>query len=196
MKGRVLLIDDERDTRELLGKALERAGYECVLAADAPSAIEQVKTQESLDVVVTDIVLGLDDRSGLKLVNELRHIGVRAPIVVITAYADVDKVKYALNEGANYLIEKPFRSHELLDAIDRVHFGGRSTAHIDGLFERARLTEKERIVARHLITGRSSNEIAALEHNSPKTIRQHVSQIYAKFEVKSRAEFFRVVYAR
>lgn len=63
------------------------------------------------------------------------------------------------------------------------------------LFERARLTEKERAVARHPLAGRSSPEIAALERNSPKTIRQHVSQIYAKCGVGSRAQFFRLVYA-
>lgn len=41
-----------------------------------------------------------------------------------------------------------------------------------------------------------SNEIAALERNSPKTIRQHVSQIYAKCDVSTRADFFRLVYAQ
>jgi DNA-binding CsgD family transcriptional regulator len=50
-------------------------------------------------------------------------------------------------------------------------------------------------VARLLLTGLSSNEIADAEHNSPRTIRQHVSQIYAKCGVSSRAEFFRLVYS-
>ena len=61
---------------------------------------------------------------------------------------------------------------------------------------RAALTDKERTVARHLLNGLSSTEIAEIEHNSPKTIRQHVSQIYAKCGVGSRGEFFRWVYVR
>jgi DNA-binding CsgD family transcriptional regulator len=51
-------------------------------------------------------------------------------------------------------------------------------------------------VARHLLRGLSSSEIAALENNSPKTIRQHVSQIYAKCGVGTRAEFFRLAYVK
>ena len=58
------------------------------------------------------------------------------------------------------------------------------------------LTDKERTVARHLLNGLSSTEIAVVEKNSPKTIRQHVSQIYAKCGVSSRAEFFRWAYVK
>lgn len=62
------------------------------------------------------------------------------------------------------------------------------------VFARAGLTAKERTVARLLLEGKSSPEIAELENNSPKTIRQHISSIYGKFAVSSRAEFFRMVY--
>ena len=58
------------------------------------------------------------------------------------------------------------------------------------------VTAKERTVALLLLDGLSSGEIAERETNSPKTIRQHVSQIYAKCGVGSRAEFFRLAYAR
>ena len=51
-----------------------------------------------------------------------------------------------------------------------------------------------RVVARHLLEGRTSSEIADLENDSPKTIRQHVSQIYAKCGVSSRAELFRLIF--
>ena len=60
------------------------------------------------DVVVTDIVLGDDDRGGLRVLRDFRATGSRAPVVVITAYADLSKAKAALNEGAAYLLEKPF----------------------------------------------------------------------------------------
>ena len=50
-------------------------------------------------------------------------------------------------------------------------------------------------VARYLLDGLSSTEIAEVELNSAKTIRQHVSRIYAKFGVSNRADFFRLVYS-
>ncbi|HEY1693273.1 MAG TPA: response regulator [Polyangiaceae bacterium] len=197
MKGTVLLVEDEHDTRELLAKALERAGWRCLVADDGPSALDCARDAGGLDVVVTDVVLGSDDRGGLGLLKELRARGVRAPVVVITAYADVEKVKYALNEGAAHLLEKPFRAPDLLQAIDRVRTGGADARHaVEQILARANLTAKERTVALHLLDGLSSSEIAAIENNSAKTIRQHVSQIYAKCGVGSRAEFFRLVYAR
>jgi DNA-binding NarL/FixJ family response regulator len=196
VKGTVLLVEDEYDTREMLGRAFDRAGYRCILAADANDALAKIAQPDQLDVVVADVALGGDERGGLRLLTELRARDVRAPVVIITAYADVEKVKFALNEGAAYLLEKPFRAAALLEAIERTRGQGRVQDAVEAVLSRAKLTEKELTVARHLLDGLSSSEIAEIEHNSPKTIRQHVSQIYAKCGVSSRAEFFRLVYAR
>jgi DNA-binding NarL/FixJ family response regulator len=197
VKGTILLVDDEYDTREMLARALERADYACVAASGAREALDRASSAGFVDVVVTDVVLGSEDRAGLRLMADLRAAGVRAPIVVITAHADVEMVKIALNQGAAHLLEKPFRAHELIEAIERARAPGTQVGHgIDRVLALAHLTEKERAVARHLLDGLSSSEIAELECNSPKTIRQHVSQIYAKCGVSSRAEFFRLVYSR
>jgi FixJ family two-component response regulator len=202
VKGTVLLVEDERDTRELLSKAIERADWRCLSAATPTEALARLE-DGFVDVVVTDVVLGAEDRAGLGLMMDLRRAGVDAPVVVITAYADVEKVKIALNQGADHLLEKPFRARELLEAIERAHAARgpqgnrRDVRHaIEQVLSRASLTAKERTVALRLLDGLSSSEIADLEHNSAKTIRQHVSQIYAKCGVGSRAEFFRLVYAR
>ncbi|HWA72552.1 MAG TPA: response regulator [Polyangiaceae bacterium] len=194
MNATVLLVEDERDTRELLSRALSRAGYECLPAATAREALS-LASARAIDVVVSDVVLGTDERGGLALMNELRAVGVHAPVVIITAYADVEKVKIALNQGAAQLLEKPFRAPELIQAIERVQATGANVRHaIERVLSRANLTEKECAVARQLLEGLSSSEIAEAERNSPRTIRQHVSQIYAKCGVRSRAEFFRLVY--
>jgi len=196
-KGTVLLVEDERDTRELLAGAVTRAGYRCVTADSVAEALERAATAGFIDVVVTDVALGPDDRGGLRLMSELKAAGVLAPVIVITAYADVEKVKIALNEGAAHLLEKPFRAPALLEVIDRARAQGGDVRHmVEQVLTRANLTDKERVVALHLLDGLSSGEIAELERNSPKTIRQHVSTIYAKCGVGSRAEFFRLVYAR
>lgn len=192
----VLLVDDERDTRDLLARALERAGYRALAAESGEEALAVARRAGRIDVVVTDIVIGTDDRRGLRLLRELPAAGVTAPVIVITAYADVDKVKTALNDGAAHLLEKPFGAAELRAVIERVLDGAGGRQHIEAIFDEARLTEKERTVARHLLEGLSSSEIATLEKNSPKTIRQHVSQIYVKCGVSTRAEFFRLAYER
>jgi DNA-binding NarL/FixJ family response regulator len=194
VKGTILLVEDEDDTRDMLAKALVRAGYSALAASTAEEGL--VLAGGAIpDVIVTDIVLGSDGRGGLRLLAELRARGLRTPVVVITAYADVEKVKKALNEGAARLIEKPFSASELLTAIESVKSDRNPENLAEQLFERVRLTEKERDVARQLIQGLSSNEIAERAGNSAKTIRQHVTQIYAKCGVDNRAGFFRRVYS-
>jgi two-component system, NarL family, response regulator LiaR len=193
----ILLVEDEFDTLELLGRALQRAGYTALLAANATAALSAARAASSIDVVVTDVVLGSDTLGGLELMTALRRDGVRAPVVVITAYADVEKLKIALNEGAAYFLEKPFRAPKLLEVIERVLKDAVPFDHaVQEILARAQLTDKELTVARLLLLGLSSNEIAVRENNSPKTIRQHVTQIYAKCGVASRAQFFRLAYLR
>jgi len=194
----ILLVEDEFDTRELLGRALERAGYSALAAGNASEALSAADANpNAIDLVVTDVVLGTDSLGGLALMTELRRTGLRAPVVIITAYADVEKLKIALNEGAAHFLEKPFRAPKLLEVIDRVLKNAVPFDHaVEEILSRAQLTDKELRVARLLLDGLSSNEIAARESNSPKTIRQHVTQIYAKCGVASRAQFFRLVYLR
>ncbi len=116
----VLLVEDEFDTLELLGRALERAGYAAIMATDAAGALSAATGKRSIDVVVTDVVLGDDSVGGLELMTALRRAGVRAPVVIITAFADVEKLKFALNEGAAHFLEKPFRAPKLLEVVERV----------------------------------------------------------------------------
>ncbi len=196
-KRRLLLVEDEFDTRELLGRALERAGYECIATGSVVDALRAFDDSEAIDLVITDIVLGSEGHGGLELMTELGRRGSRAPVIIITAFADVEKLKFALNEGAAHFLEKPFRAPKLLEVVERVLHGRVPPNHaIEEIMARALLTDKERTVARLLLEGLSSNEIAERESNSPKTIRQHVTQIYAKCGVASRAQFFRLAYLR
>ncbi|HEY0467339.1 MAG TPA: response regulator, partial [Polyangiaceae bacterium] len=75
----ILLVEDEFDTRELLGRALERAGYTALIAGTAAEALRAASSASSIDLVVTDVVLGADSLGGLELMTALRREGVRAP---------------------------------------------------------------------------------------------------------------------
>ena len=194
MSRGILLVEDDADARAALARALERAGYACTAVASYAEAIAVVPPG-ILVACVVDIVLGDDDSAGLRLIPHLRSLVGRPPVIVITAFADVEKVKSALNAGAAYLLEKPFRAADLLDVVARFATDpGEFRTYIDAALARARLTEKETSVARLLLKGLTSQEIARVESNSEKTIRQHVSQIYAKAGVSTRAEFFHYVF--
>jgi DNA-binding NarL/FixJ family response regulator len=190
----LLLVEDERDSRESLTRALTRAGYLCHPAATEAEALD-LAARHPLDAAVLDVRLGDDEHAGLKLVRALRGGASRVPVILITAFADLDKVKQALNDGASFLLEKPFKAPELLAVLARVLSEADSTGHlIERALARAHLTEREVTVARLLLKGLPSAEIATLLANSDKTVRQHISQIYAKCGVNSRAEFFHHIF--
>jgi DNA-binding NarL/FixJ family response regulator len=191
----LLLVEDEATAREALTRALERRGFGVSAAASVDEALALAAEHKFFDVVVTDVVLGDRGEGGLDLIDALRRMAIAAPIVVITAFADVAKTKRALNGGAAYLLEKPFRADALVRVIDDLL---RNADDVSPFVERALgrvgLTGKELAVARHVLKGLTSEEIATLENNSDKTIRQHISRIYAKCGVSSRAEFFHYVF--
>jgi len=193
----ILLVEDDQDARLSLARSLGREGFTCLTAESVDEALAAARSAAFLDAVVTDVVLGADERGGLRLIDALRAIDVRAPVVLITAFAALDNVKGGLNQGASYLLEKPFRAAELVDVVRRVTSEPRDIGYlVEGALSRAGLTEKEQSVARLLLKGLSSVEIARVEGNSDKTVRQHVTRIYQKCGVSSRPEFFQFVFPR
>ncbi|MDB4934274.1 MAG: C4-dicarboxylate transport transcriptional regulatory protein [Labilithrix sp.] len=189
-----LLVEDEPDARIALARALRRDGIDCVEAADVATAIAASKAQ-SFDVAILDLVLGDDDVGGLSVLAALRDEAKALPVVLITAFADVDKLKRALNLGASFLLEKPFRARELVDTVRKLLADQRDLgALVATAVARAGLTDRETEVARLVLKGLPSLEIATVLGASDKTVRQHISRIYEKCGVSSRPEFFHYVF--
>ena len=195
MRGKLLLVEDEEDARKALARALAREGYECIEASDVETALTAAGQHSDLAAAVVDIVLGADERGGVRLVPLLRSSIPQLSVIAITAFANVANVKQLLNDGAAFLLEKPFRAAELVEALSRV-LAERSNISpwVDRALSPLGLTAKELAVARLLLKGLPTGEIARLENNSDKTIRQHLSQVYAKAKVSSRSEFFHFVF--
>lgn len=196
MSATILFVEDDEDARTSLTRSLEKAGHHVLAASDPDAALALLAPGVFVKLVVTDVFLGDEAVGGLRLLRELRRRDLDAPVVLITAFAAIDSVKAALNEGATYLLEKPFRAIELLDVVGRILNAPppRMTYFVDRALTPVGLTDKEQVVARYLLKGLTSSEIARLETNSDKTIRQHITRIYAKCGVSSRAEFFHYVF--
>lgn len=191
---RLLLVEDEDDARASLVRTLKREGYECGAAADEVAALALLET-ERFDGAIVDVVLGKKVNAGLDLVPELLARCGQAPVIIITAFADMGKVKAALNAGASYLLEKPFTAADLLAVLRRLLTRRDDLSpFVERALDRAKLTDKERNVARLVLKGLPTAEIARVERNSEKTVRQHLGHIYAKCGVASRAEFFHYVF--
>jgi len=104
--GRILLVDDQAQNRDMLGRRLERRGYEVVLRESAVG-IEDVILEEAIELVLLDWMMpersGHDALLGIRSRHDAEHV----PVIVVTALDDGDIVSMALEAGANDYIPKP-----------------------------------------------------------------------------------------
>jgi PAS domain S-box-containing protein len=118
---RVLVVDDERDTRDLLATALERRGAVVHTAASAAQAIGLLR-RGVCDVLVSDI--GMPDQDGYDLITALRALesaqGGAIPAVALTAYARAEDRRRVLAAGYQVHVSKPVDPDELVAVLARV----------------------------------------------------------------------------
>jgi DNA-binding response OmpR family regulator len=107
---RVLVVDDDEETRELVGAALRREGYELASSSSATDAL-RIATAEPFDVLVLDVMLGRD--SGLDVCARLRESGIETPILFLSARGAVDARVEGLEAGGDDYLRKPFALKEL-----------------------------------------------------------------------------------
>jgi diguanylate cyclase (GGDEF)-like protein len=104
--GRILLVDDQAQNRDMLGRRLERRGYDVVLRESAVG-IEDFIVRDRIELVLLDWMMpersGLDALTGIRKLFDAEHV----PVIVVTALDDGDVVSTALEAGANDYITKP-----------------------------------------------------------------------------------------
>jgi DNA-binding response OmpR family regulator len=111
----ILLVEDEPQLAEQVGRALVRAGHEVRLKADGPSAIEEV-TGNHYDLVVLDVNLpGFD---GFEVLVRIRAARTPVRVLMLTARSEVGDRVAGLKAGADDYLTKPFAMEELLARVD------------------------------------------------------------------------------
>ncbi len=120
VKPLVLLVDDDRQCREMYAEYLRTAGYDVAEAHNGNQALSKA-TEEHPDIIVTDLALpGLD---GYQLTRKLRQAGPVAavPIIAITGYGGfMEDTARALNAGCDAVLTKPCVPDRLLEEIQRL----------------------------------------------------------------------------
>ncbi len=105
----VLIVDDEKHTREGLRLSLED-DYDVYIASDRAEAMEVLKN-EKVDVMVTDLRLGADD--GMELIGQALAMPYKPVVIMMTAYGSVDTAVEAMRRGAYHFVTKPLNIEEL-----------------------------------------------------------------------------------
>jgi DNA-binding response OmpR family regulator len=113
----VLVVEDEREIRDLLRRYLERAGH-AVLSTDSGAEAIRLVTAGSADLVVLD--LGLPDVDGVEVLRAAREDGRRTPVLVLTARSTVEDRIGGLSMGADDYVTKPFSPTEVVLRVGAV----------------------------------------------------------------------------
>ena len=185
---KVAYVEDDVDARTIFAKNLALEHVQCDVF-DSAEAFLKVAAPGGYDMLLIDI--RLTGRDGVKLLKGLRERGIFTPAILITAFDSLDYAREALNSSANYLLEKPFSFASLMRVIHKVLGTSRSLQDcVDRGLATLAITKRECEIARLLLKGLSNKEIADVGRIAEKTVKQHITQIFKKADVKSRSEFF------
>ena len=111
---RILLIEDDREMADGVRVILERAGYQTDLVTDGLLGLDYILSG-IYDLVLLDIIL--PRLNGIDILKNARSEGVKAPIIMLTAKAEVEDKVAGLDNGADDYLTKPFEAEELLARI-------------------------------------------------------------------------------
>jgi DNA-binding NarL/FixJ family response regulator len=163
----------------------EYADLEVVATADTVASGRWLLDGATADVVLLDLRLG--QKSGLELLADRGDAATRPAIVVLTAFDHAEYVAAACRLGAAGFVLKTAPIAQLVEAIRRAAAGG-TLGDASAATAEPTLTRREQEIVRLMVDGRSNDEIGAALSISRKTVEGHLSRLFARVGVASRAE--------
>ena len=190
----VFIVDDDPSVRNGLDALLRSVALKVQTFSSAEEFLRSTRP-DAPGCIVLDI--RLPGPSGLDLQRELLKTGDYPPIIFISGHADVPVSVRAMKDGAIEFLTKPFRDHDLLEAIqlgiarDRMRReNARAMAELRARFET--LTPREREVMALIATGRSNKQVGGKLDVAEITVKVHRAQVMRKMEAHSLVDLARM----
>jgi FixJ family two-component response regulator len=189
----VHVVDDDEATRTAMARLLRAEGFEVRTYASAREFLLTLPNQPGC--VILDVQM--PDLNGLELQAHIAERDDPPPVIFLTGHAEIPDSVRAMRRGAIDFLTKPAPAGVLLDAVGRaLAKDAADRAARDrtrALRERYdRLTEREREVFAHLISGQLNKQVAADLNIAERTIKLHRARIFDKLETDSMAELARI----
>jgi FixJ family two-component response regulator len=189
-----LVIDDDPEFRNSVGRLLRSVGLDARLFASVPDFVKSERPNGPTCLVLD---VRLPGPSGLDFQCELGAAGNRIPVIFVTGHGDVPMCAQAMKRGAIEFLIKPFRDQDLIDAVhlglarDRARRENeRALCALRARFES--LTSREREIMIHVVQGRPGKLIAGDIGISEPTVKVHRSNLMHKMNVRTAVELGRI----
>ena len=190
----VLIIDDDPEFRDLVGRLLRTVGLHTRQFSSVSDFLE-ADPADGPTCLVLDV--RMPGQSGLELQRDLAAANRQMPIIFITAHADVPMTVQAMKGGAIEFLTKPFRDQDLLEAVETGLARDRARRESDrtsgALRERFNsLSSREREVMTGVTAGRLNKQIANDIGIAESTVKVHRTNLMRKMKARSLPELSRM----
>lgn len=166
---RILVVEDEQKVAGALREGLEDEHYEAVVAHTGEDAFFRITT-ETFDIILLDLML--PGRDGLEILRTIRSLGIRTPVLVLTARHTLEDRVDGLNAGADDYLVKPFAFAELLARIRALLRRGREENTL-----RLQVADLEMdLVTRKVVRAGKAIELTGREHELLEYLMRHAGQ--------------------
>lgn len=173
---RVLVVEDERNTREFIERALREAGYSVDAASNGRDGL-LMATTENYDLLVLDRMLPQVD--GLTIVRTLRASKLATPVLILSALGEVDDRVDGLRAGSDDYLVKPFALSELLARVEALLRRPRGAEVTDATTLRVADLELDRL-KRVVRRGERRIELQPKEFQLLEYLMRHVDQVVTR----------------